>query len=198
MKLAEQLGSFAGQLTETGLEAVTITYAGHAANLNTRALTQVALAGLLRPQLASVNMVNAPAIARQRNIHITVVTSEFVHDYQSLLTVEVVTERGPRAVCGTLFQDSEPRLVSIRGIPVEARLGPHMLYVRNQDRPGLIGSLGKLLGDADINIATFHLGREHPGGDSIALIEIDRAIPEALLGKVCELPHVLHVKQLSF
>ena len=106
------------------------------------------LTGLLRPQLASVNMVNAPALAKQRNIDVRVVTSETVHDYQTLLTVEVVTERGPRAVSGTLFQDAEPRLVSIRGIPVEARLGPHMLYVRNQDKPGLIGALGKILGDA--------------------------------------------------
>ena len=142
MRLAEQLGSFAGQLTETGLEAVTISYAGHAASLNTRPLTQVVLTGLLRPLLASVNMVNAPAIAKQRNIDVRVVTSETIHDYQTLLTVEVVTERGPRAVSGTLFQDLEPRLVSIRGIPVEARLGPHMLYVRNQDKPGLIGALG--------------------------------------------------------
>ena len=94
MKLAEQLGSFAGQLTETGLEAVTITYAGHAASLNTRPLTQVVLTGLLRPQLASVNMVNAPAMAKQRNIDVKVVTCESVEGYQTLLTVEVVTERG--------------------------------------------------------------------------------------------------------
>ncbi len=198
MKLAEQLGSFAGQLTETGLGAVTVSYAGHAASLNTRPLTQVVLTGLLRPQLASVNMVNAPALAKQRNIDVRVVTSESVRDYQTLVTVEVVTERGPRAVCGTLFQDSEPRLVSIRGIPIEARLGPHMLYVRNQDRPGLIGALGQILGDAQINIATFHLGREKPGGDAIALVEIDAPISEQILAQVCALPHVLHAKQLSF
>ena len=198
MKLAEQLGSFAGQLTETGLEAVTISYAGHAASLNTRPLTQVVLTGLLRPLLASVNMVNAPALAKQRNIDVRVVTSETVHDYQTLLTVEVVTERGVRAVSGTLFQDLQPRLVAIRGIPVEARLGPHMLYVRNQDKPGLIGALGSTLGDAGINIATFHLGREQPGGDAIALVEVDGPIPEPVLAQVESLPQVLHVKQLRF
>ena len=198
MRLAEQLGSFAGQLTETGLEAVTISYAGHAASLNTRPLTQVVLTGLLRPLLASVNMVNAPAIAKQRNIDVRVITSETIHDYQTLLTVEVVTERGPRAVSGTLFQDLAPRLVSIRGIPVEAKLGPHMLYVRNQDKPGLIGGLGRTLGDAGINIATFHLGRDRPGGDAIALVEVDGPIPDAVLAQVCALPQVLHAKQLSF
>ena len=156
------------------------------------------LTGLLRPLLASVNMVNAPALAKQRNIDVRVVTSETVDGYQTLLTVEVVTERGPRAVCGTLFQDAEPRLVSIRGIPIEARLGPHMLYVRNQDKPGLIGALGRILGDAQINIATFHLGRDRPGGDAIALVEVDAPIPERVLAQVCALPQVLHAKQLSF
>ena len=198
MKLAEQLGSFAGQLTVQGLSAVTISYSGHAAALNTRPLTQAVLAALFRPLLASVNMVNAPAVARQRNVDVRVVTTESIRDYQSLVTVEVMTERGPRAVSGTLFQDNEPRLVAIRSIPIEARLGAHMLYVRNQDRPGLIGALGRTLGDAQINIATFHLGRERPGGDAIALVEVDGPIPERVLAEVCALPHVLHARQLTF
>lgn len=198
MKLAEQLGSFAGQLTIEGLSAVTISFAGHVAAMNTRPLTQAVLAGLLRPQLASVNMVNAPAVAMQRDIDVRVITSEHLRDYQMLITVDVLTERGPRAVSGTLFQDSEPRLVSIRGIPIEARLGAHMLYVRNQDRPGLIGALGKTLGDARINIASFHLGRERAGGDAIALVEVDGPIPERVLAEVCRLPAVLHARPLSF
>jgi D-3-phosphoglycerate dehydrogenase len=198
MKLAEQLGSFAGQLTETGLEGVTVTYAGHAASLNTRPLTQVVLTGLLRPLLTSVNMVNAPAIAKQRNINVRVVTCEAIEGYQTLLSVEVLTERGSRAVSGTLFQDSEPRLVSVRGIPMEARLGPHMLYIRNQDKPGFIGALGMTLGEARINIATFHLGRDAPGGDAIALVEVDGPIPDHVLDQVRRLPQVIHAKQLSF
>jgi D-3-phosphoglycerate dehydrogenase len=198
MKLCEQLGSFAGQLTETGLRGATITYAGRAAGLNTRPLTQVALAALLRPLLDSVNMVNAPAVARQRDIDVVTTQREQVEGYQTLVTLEVLTERGPRAVAGTLFQDSEPRLVSVRGIPMEARLGPHMLYVRNADKPGLIGALGQALGDARINIATFHLGRDRPGGDAIALVEVDGPIPEAVVDRVRHLPNVLQVKALSF
>src|SRR3954447_17255088 len=198
MKLAEQLGSFAGQLTETGLQAVTISYAGHAALLNTRPLTQVVLTGLLRPLLASINMVNAPAIARSRNINVTTITHEEVENYQSLVTIEVQTEQGPREVAGTLFQDQEPRLVSIRGIPLEARLGSRMLYMRNQDKPGLIGALGRTLGDAGINIASFHLGRDQPGGNAIALVEIDQPLSDDVLRQVEELPHVLQVRQLSF
>ncbi|MFO1071827.1 MAG: phosphoglycerate dehydrogenase [Geminicoccaceae bacterium] len=198
MRLAEQLGSFVGQLTGAGLEEVTITYAGHAASLNTRPLTQIVLTGLLKPQLASINMVNAPAIAKQRNINVRVVTSEAIEGYQTLLTVEVRTEQGSRAASGTLFQDAEPRLVSFRNIAMEARLGPHMLYVRNQDKPGLIGALGKLLADAEINIATFHLGRDRPGGDAIALVEVDGPIPDYVVGQAAKLPQVLHAQQLTF
>ncbi len=198
MRLAEQLGSFAGQLTETGLKSVTITFGGEAAALNTRPLVQIALQGLLRPVLETVNMVSAPAVARARNIEVTTVEKETIEGYRTLMTVEVCTERGPREVSGTLFQGSEPRVVSIRGVPMEARLGPCMLYVRNRDRPGLIGALGTLLGDAGLNIATFHLGREKPGGDAIALVEVDQPIPEPLLEKVRALPQVLQAKALHF
>ncbi|GBD42574.1 D-3-phosphoglycerate dehydrogenase [bacterium HR40] len=197
-RLAEQLGSFAGQLTETGIRAVSILYGGEAAGLNTRPLTQLVLAALLRPQLESVNMVNAPAVARARGIEVTTMERESIPGYRTLVTVEVVTERGPREVSGTLFQGAEPRVVSIRGIPMEARLGPHMLYVRNRDRPGLIGRLGTLLGDAAINIASFHLGRERPGGEAIALIEVDQPVGEDLLQVVRRLPDVLQAKALRF
>ncbi|MCX7629472.1 MAG: phosphoglycerate dehydrogenase [Geminicoccaceae bacterium] len=198
MRLCEQLGSFAGQLTETGLKAVTITYAGKAATLNTKPLTQVCLAALLRPLLDSVNMVNAPAVARQRDIAVTTSQREQIEGYQTLVTLEVVTERGPRTVSGTLFQDAEPRVVEVRGIPMEARLGPHMLFVRNQDKPGFIGALGKTLGDAEINIATFHLGRDRPGGDAIALVEVDGPIPDTVVEQVRRLPNVIQVKALRF
>ena len=112
--------------------------------------------------------------------------------------LEVLTERGPRRVAGTLFQDAEPRLVEVRGIPMEARLGPHMLFIRNADKPGFIGALGRTLGDAQINIATFHLGRDRPGGDAIALVEVDGPIPEPVIEQVRRLPNVLQVKALRF
>jgi D-3-phosphoglycerate dehydrogenase / 2-oxoglutarate reductase len=198
MQLAEQLGSFAGQLTETGLKGVKITYAGEVARLNTRPLTQIILKGLLSPLLASVNMVNAPAVARSRDIGVTTVETEDLDGYRTLVSVEVLTERGPREVCGTLIHEGAPRVVRIRGIDIEVRLAPHMLYVRNEDKPGFIGALGGILGDAGINIATFHLGREKPGGDAIALIEVDAPVPEAVLARIQSLPQVLQVKPLAF
>ena len=198
MKLAGQLGSFAGQLTETGLRSATITYAGQVASLNTRPLTAALLQGLLAPLLDSVNMVNAPSVARERNIAVTTIHQEAIEGYQTLIRLSVSTERGERSVAGTLFHEQRPRLVEIRGIEVDAQLGPHMLYVRNDDRPGLIGGLGSALGDAGINIATFHLGRTRPGGDAIALIEIDQPVPHEVLQKILALPHVTQCKALRF
>jgi D-3-phosphoglycerate dehydrogenase / 2-oxoglutarate reductase len=198
MRLAQQLGGFAGQLTETGLRAATITYAGHVATLNTRPLTAALLQGLLAPLLDSVNMVNAPLVARERDIAITTIHQEQIEGYQTLIRLSVETERGERSVSGTLFQEQRPRLVEIRGIEIEAQLGPHMLYVRNLDQPGFIGALGGLLGEAGVNIATFHLGRSAPGGDAIALIEVDQPVDENLLRRICALPHTLQCKALRF
>ena len=198
VKLAQQLGSFAGQLTETGLRAVTVTYAGQVARLNTQPLTAALLQGLLAPWLASVNTVNAPLVARERNIAVTTVHSEQVEGYQTLIRLAVETERGERTVAGTLFHEERPRVIEVNGIETEAQLGPHMLYVRNEDKPGIIGALGKTLGDAGVNIATFHLGRARPGGEAIALILIDQPLSEGLLMAICALPHITQCKVLSF
>jgi D-3-phosphoglycerate dehydrogenase len=198
MKLAEQLGSFAGQLTRSGLEKVKIDYEGDVAQLNNRPLTQIALAGLLRPMLDSVNIVNAPVMARQRDIEVASVRHERDCDYQTLIRVTVVTERGSRSVAGTLFGGSKPRLVEIKGIPIEAELSPHMLYITNEDKPGFIGALGSILGDAGVNIATFHLGRDEPGGAALALIELDEAIDPEVLDALRRLPHTRRVRPLRF
>ena len=198
MRLADQLGSFAGQLTETGLLSVTITYAGHAASLNTKPLTQVILKGLLAPLMDSVNMVNAPAVAASRNIEVTTAERAEVEGYQTLVCITVETERGSRDLHGTLVHGDEPRVVRMRGIDIEARLGPHMLYVRNNDKPGFVGGLGRVLGDAGINIATFHLGRSEAGGEAIALIEVDAEVPPGVRAEIRSLPNVLQVKHLSF
>ncbi|MGH6913784.1 MAG: ACT domain-containing protein, partial [Geminicoccales bacterium] len=184
-------------LTRTGIKAVTIEYEGQVCELNTRPITAAALQGLLAPLLDSVNMVNAPMIARERNIDITEIKHDRASGYQSLICLTVTTEQQSRGVAGTLFADL-PRIVRIKDIDVEAELGPHMLYVANEDKPGLIGALGKTLGDAGVNIATFHLGRAAPGGDAIALIQVDEAIPEPVLERVRALPHIKQVATLRF
>lgn len=198
MALAELLGSFAGQLTETGLKAFTIEFEGHVAELNTRPLMAAALTGLLRPLLDSVNMVSAPVIARERDIRCTEVKRDEAVDYETLIRLTVTTERMSRSVAGTLFGGSRPRIVAIKDIPVEAEIGPHMLYITNCDKPGVIGDLGRILGEAKVNIATFHLGRADEGGDAIALLQVDQAVDKALLEKIAALPNILQVKALEF
>jgi D-3-phosphoglycerate dehydrogenase len=198
LELARMLGSLAGQITETGLTGVTLTYSGHAGTLNNRPLTAVALEGLMSPVLESVNAVNAPLIAKQRNIVVTTVEKERAEGYETMIRLTTNTERGERTVAGTLFQGGGgPRLVEIQGVPLEARIAPRMLYTRNSDRPGFIGALGTTLGDAGINIASFHLGRNETG-DAIALIEVDQEIPKELMEKIGSLPHVIQAKALHF
>jgi len=198
VELAEKLGSFAGQLTETGISKVQIAYEGAVAQMNTRALTSAALAGLLRPMLGDVNVVSASVIAKERGMVVEEVTREVAGDYDSLITVTVVTEKQKRWVSGTVFADGRPRIVNIKGIRMDAEFGPSMIYITNLDKPGFIGTFSGTLGEANINIATFHVGREAPGGNAIALIEIDGDLPEPVLAKVRALPQVQQAKPLHF
>ncbi len=198
MTLACQLGSFAGQVTETGIKAVTMEFEGQVAKLNVKPLVQAALAELMKPFSDAVNMVNAPVFARERGIDVSEVVHDRPGDYQTLVKVTVQTERFTRSVAGTLFGGGQPRLVEIKGIKMEAELTADMLYITNQDQPGLIGGLGTLLGDAGINIATFHLGRAEAGGDAIALIATDGHVSTDLLGEITALPQVTQGKVLRF
>ena len=199
MKLAELLGSFAGQLTEGSVTRLKLEYEGEAADLNTKPLTQVALMGFLKPMLAEgVNMVNAPLVARERNIDVTETKHSRDGDYATLLRFTVEAAGRERAVAGTLFGGRKPRLVEVKGIAVEAELSPHMLYVTNLDKPGFIGSVGRIFGDAGINIATFHLGRADAGGEAIALLGLDDAVSPHLLNKVRALPNIRQATPLKF
>ena len=198
MKLADQLGSFAGQLTESTLKAVAVEYEGHVAGLNVKPLTAVVLTGLLSPLLDTVNMVNAPVICRERDIKVSETRSSAEGDFHTLIRVTVTTERRTRSVAGTLFGGNKPRIVMIEGVPMEAELGANMLFVRNKDKPGFIGNLGRTLGEAGINIATFHLGRTAPGEDAICLVQVDQTLDELVLGQLCTLPNVVQAKLLRF
>jgi D-3-phosphoglycerate dehydrogenase len=199
MKLAEQLGAFAGQATETGIKRVVVEYEGHVATLNTRPLTAILLQGLLKPSLdSSVNMVNAPIVAKERNIEVSEVKTDREGDFHTLIRVGIESEGWRRDIAGTLFADQRPRVVEIKGIKIDAELGPHMLYVTNEDKPGFIGRLGTVLGDHKVNIATFALGRSSPGQDAIALVEIDGALPAKLIEEVQALPGVRQAKALTF
>jgi D-3-phosphoglycerate dehydrogenase len=198
VELAEKLGSFAGQLTETGITKITITYEGQVAEMKIKALTSAALTGLLRPMLGDINVVSAPVVAKERGMVVDEVVRAAQSDYESVITVTVATERQERSVSGTVYADGKPRLIDVKGIRVDAEFGPSMIYVTNEDKPGFIGKFASILGDAKVNIATFNLGRHNQGGDAIALVEVDGPVPADVLAKVQALPQVKQAKALTF
>jgi len=195
--LAEKLGSFAGQLTESGILKVQITYEGHVAEMKIKALTSAALSGLLRPMLGDVNVVRRrwlPRSAHGGRRGDRAAQS----DYESLITVTVTTERQERSVSGTVYHDGKPRLVDIKGIRVDAEFGKSMIYVNNEDSPD--------------SSATSRACSATPGSTSRPSIsaatsraatpshwvEVDGSVPSALLAKVQALPQVKQAKALVF
>jgi D-3-phosphoglycerate dehydrogenase len=198
MALAEKLGSLIGQLEGDAIKGVSIEVEGAAAELNQKPITGAVLAGLMRVYSDTVNMVNAPTLAKERGLDVREVRHDREGDYHTLVRVTVTTEAGERSVAGTLFGNASPRLTEIYGIKVEADLDGPMLYIVNEDAPGFIGRLGTTLGEAGVNIGTFHLGRRAAGGEAVLLLSVDSAVEEPLLWTVCRLPGVKQVKALTF
>ena len=169
-------------------------------SLHLKPLTSALTASLLIPLVGQggVNMVSAPVLARDRGIQVETVNREQQGAYENTITLTVVTERQERSVTGTVFAGGKPRLVEVKGINMEAEITPDMLYITNIDKPGFIGRLGTLLGDLNINIANFNLGRGEKGGDAIALLNVDSQIDEGQLAQVARLEGVVQAKSLRF
>ncbi|WP_062732660.1 phosphoglycerate dehydrogenase [Sphingobium abikonense] len=198
MALAEKLGSLIGQLEGDAITGVAVEVEGQAAQLNPKPITAAVLAGLMRVYSDTVNMVNAPFLAKERGLDVREVRHDREGDYQTLVRVTVTTASGDRSVAGTLFGHAQPRLVELFGIKVEADLGGTMLYIVNQDAPGFIGRLGSTLGEAQVNIGTFHLGRRDQGGEAVLLLSVDGTVTEPLRWEICNLTGVNQVKLLRF
>ena len=198
MALAERLGSLVGQLAHDNLTKISIEVEGAAAELNIKPITGAVLAGLMRRYSDTVNMVNAPFLAKERGLDIREIRHDREGDYHTLVRVSVQTEDGEKSVAGTLFGNASPRLVELFGIKVEADLAGDMLYIVNDDTPGFIGRLGSTLGAAGVNIGTFHLGRRNTGGEAVLLLSVDSAVPEPVSWELCNLPGVRRVKTLKF
>jgi D-3-phosphoglycerate dehydrogenase len=198
VKLAEQLGLFAGQLTETSINGVRLEYSGEVATLNTKPLTAAALAGVLRPSLSGVNMVSAAANARERGIQLEETTRGQQGAFESYIRLTVKTPDYDRSVAGTVFSDGRPRIIQVRDIDMEFEVAPRMLFIRNLDKPGFIGTFGMLMGEAGLNIATLNLGRDRPGGEAICIVAIDEPVSDEVMAKVRALPQVKRVNRLEF
>ena len=198
MALAEKLGSLIGQLEGDAIKGVSIEVEGAAAELNQKPITGAVLAGLMRVYSDTVNMVNAPTLAKERGLDVREVRHDREGDYHTLVRVSVKTDAGERSVAGTLFGNASPRLTEMFGIKVEADLHGAMLYIVNEDAPGFIGRLGTTLGEAGVNIGTFHLGRRDTGGEAVLLLSVDGSVEEPLVWTICRLPGVKQVKALGF
>jgi len=198
MALAEKLGSLVGQLAHDNLTSISIEVEGAAAELNMKPITGAVLAGLMRQYSDTVNMVNAPYLAKERGLDVREIRHDREGTYHTLVRVTVKTAVGDRSVAGTLFGNSMPRLTELFGVMVEADLAGDMIYIVNEDAPGFIGRLGSTLGSAGVNIGTFHLGRREAGGEAVLLLSLDSPVPEPLLWEICRLPGVKTVKALKF
>jgi D-3-phosphoglycerate dehydrogenase / 2-oxoglutarate reductase len=198
IRLADVLGAFVGQATESAIKEIEILYDGSTAAMNTKALTSAVLAGLIRPQVADVNMVSAPIMVKEKGIILSEVKRDKTGVFDGYIKLTVTTANQTRSVAGTVFSDGKPRFIQIKGINLDADVGRHMVYITNIDVPGMIGFIGTTLGDANVNIANFQLGREKEGGDAIALLYVDGPVSEIVLDKLRANPAVRQAKPLVF
>ncbi len=198
INLAEKVGSFASQMFDGEITEVTLEYKGEASGLNTHPLTIAALKGFLSPVLEeTVNFVNAPFIAKERGIEVKETKSSDAGDYQSLITMVLKSRKKKLSVAGTLFSKKDPRIVKIDDFTVEIMPEGNMLFMYNNDKPGVIGNIGTILGKNSINIARMHFGREKAGGTAISVVNIDAPMSEKLLADVKKLPNILDVKVIK-
>ncbi len=194
--LADKLGSLMGQLLHDPIKGVELTYKGEITELNTNPMSAAALAGLLKKVMPEANMVSAPSLAKERGIEIKESYVDEARRADSLIRITVETETRKFAIVGTIYR-GEPRIVRLFGVPMDAAFDPNMIYVRNEDKPGFIGKLGQVLGDAKVNIATFYLGRVDNGSEAVCLVSVDGTVPEGIAKQIKALDHVKIVDVVS-
>ncbi len=198
LKLAGHLGAFVGQMTNEPILAINVLYDGVAANMNLRALNAAVIAGVMQATNPDVNMVSAPVIAKERGVQVATTNQDKSGIYDGFIKVTMVTEERERSIAGTVFSDGKPRFIQIRGINVDAEIGEHMLYTRNRDVPGVIGTLGTVLAQNGVNMANFTLGRTKVGGDAIAITYLDAPLPEAVEKALAETGLFEQIRPLRF
>lgn len=198
--LADVLGGFAGQVTDTAIKEMEIEFVGQVGDLNLQPLIAAVTASLMRPLVGEggVNMVSAPVVARERGIAISETRKDAQGAFGSYIRLIVTTETQVRSVAGTIYSDGRPRIIQIKGIGLEAEPQRYMIYTTNDDVPGYIGALGTTLGALGINIATFALGRASKDGEAIALLGVDDPVSAEAVAQIARLPQVRQAKALEF
>ncbi|MCR9111926.1 MAG: phosphoglycerate dehydrogenase [Rhodobacteraceae bacterium] len=198
IKLADHLGNFIGQMTDEPVKAINILYDGVVSEMNLEALTCAAVAGIMKSVNPEVNMVSAPVVAKERGIKISTTRQDKSGAFEGYIKLTVVTDKRERSIGGTVFSDGKPRFIQIKGINIDAEIGQHMLYTTNNDEPGIIGTLGQMMGENGVNIANFTLGRAAQGGEAIALLYVDAPIEASVVKKLEATGKFQQVRPLSF
>ncbi len=196
--LGEKLGALQAQLVEGPIQEVHIEYQGDVAALDTKPISVALLKGMLTPALQEdVNYVNAPIRAKERGIKVTESTTSETEDFLNLIRVKVKYANGEMLVAGTIFGKKEPRIVQIDDFRLDAVPEGHMLFIMNEDRPGVIGSIGIAIGEEGVNISRMYVGQEPAQKCNIILLSLDAEATDDLVHKVASLPYVLSVKALE-
>ncbi len=194
MLLGERMGQFIGQTMRPGYSRVTISFQGMAAGINRKALINTILQGLLSQSFEEVNVVNAAMLARDRGIEIVEQASEQAGNFSTLIRLQVEGDEGVRCVSGTLFDETRPRLVSFDTCEVEVAPEGNLIFLQNEDRPGVIAAVGAILAEAGINIGDFRLGRREDTRNAIALVQVDTPPSQKELDRMAALPNMLMVR----
>jgi len=198
LRLGEKLGSFLGQISNYAIEEVLIEYHGEVVEYGTRPITISVLKGLLTPFVGeTVNFVNAQIMAKERGIKITESTSAEAEDFASLIAITARSKMEQNYIAGSLFGRKELRIVKLNNFSIEAIPEGYILFINNYDKPGVIGHIGSILGDQNINIATMQLGRDRLGGNAISLLHLDAPLPPGMLGEILRMPNIISVRQIQ-
>jgi D-3-phosphoglycerate dehydrogenase len=193
--LAEKLGSLESQLAEGRTEEIRIDYRGEITSMDLAPLTVAVVKGVLTPILQdAVNTINALPFAKGRGIRVIESKSAQDEDFASVICVGIKTDKGQTEVAGTIFKKHEPRIIRINEFRLEAIPEGHMLIFSNVDTPGVVGKIGSLLGESQVNIASIQLSREKPGGRALSLVNVDQPVPQQTLERLRSLPNIVFAK----
>ncbi|MFH1753144.1 MAG: phosphoglycerate dehydrogenase [Candidatus Omnitrophota bacterium] len=198
INLAEKIGLIHAQIIKGHIKQVEIRYIGDVSKIKVEPLTAALLKGMLTPILQeTVNYVNAPFIAKDRGMNIIESKAGDIEDFASLIWVKVISDKATNSIAGTIFIKSDPRIVKINDFYVETVPEGCMLIIYNKDVPGIIGQIGTILGDNNINIAAMSFGREKPGEYSISVLNVDSEVPKALLDQIKKAKNVYDVNMIK-
>ena len=198
MGIAERLGRFIGQVVDGALTSIDVTYQGEIAEANVAPLTVAVLKGLFEPILQeTVNFVNAPVVARERGVKVTESKSGEVQDFANLITVSATTEKGKHSVAGTLFGAFGERMVMMDGFKTDVVPRGYLLVMSHTDKPGMIGKMGMILGNKNINIAGMDVGRQSVGGKAVMILNVDSPVPDDVLRDITKIDGIQWTKLVS-